>query len=114
LVPSAHWRPCSPIPTKASGKSSAGHGKGCPRTRPRPPKPSRAADAELPDHLGHVLEVLDALDGDAARALARDKVLPALSKMRQAAAEHPYDGLLRAIQTCLETRFAAPAGGEKP
>lgn len=55
-------------------------------------------DAELPDHLAHVLAVLGRLDEAAARALAEEKILPALAKMRKAAAGHPYDGVLRAIE----------------
>lgn len=59
-------------------------------------------DAELPDHLSHVLSVLPLMEREQARELAAQKVLPALAKIRKAAADHPYDGVLRAIEVFLE------------
>ena len=59
-------------------------------------------DTELPDHLSHVLEVLPLMEREPARELATQKILPALAKIRKAAAGHPYDGVLRAIEVFLE------------
>ena len=59
-------------------------------------------DTELPDHLSHVLAVLPLMEREEARELATEKVLPALAKIRKAAAGHPYDGVLRAIEVFLE------------
>lgn len=59
-------------------------------------------DTELPDHLSHVLEVLPLMEKGQARELAARKILPALAKIRKAAAGHPYDGVLRAIEVFLE------------
>lgn len=68
-------------------------------------------DTELPDHLTHVLAVLARLEGAEADRLAVEKVLPALAKMRPAAAGKPYGGVLDAVDAFLAARFAAPAGG---
>ncbi len=59
-------------------------------------------DTELPDHLSHVLAVLPLMEGEQSRELAAQKVLPALAMIRKAAAGHPYDGVLRAIEVFLE------------
>ena len=59
-------------------------------------------DTELPDHLSHVLAVLPLMEREPARELTTQKVLPALAKIRKAAANHPYDGVLRAIEVFLE------------
>ncbi|MDD5302670.1 MAG: molecular chaperone TorD family protein [Elusimicrobia bacterium] len=55
-------------------------------------------DTELPDHLSHVLEVYARLPGPQALELAEKKLLPALAKMRPAAAENPYDAVLAAVE----------------
>lgn len=62
-----------------------------------------AEGTELPDHLGSVLAVLPLLDAGEAAALVRDKILPALAKMRAAAAGNPYDGVLGTIEVCLNS-----------
>lgn len=69
-----------------------------------------AEDTELPDHLRHVMEVLARLDPTEGRELANDKVLPALAKMRLASKGAPYDAVLRAVESLVETRFAAAGG----
>lgn len=63
-----------------------------------------AEDGELPDHLLRVLTVLGRLGPEESGALAREKVLPALAKMRAAAGEDPYAAVLRALETFLMSR----------
>lgn len=57
-----------------------------------------AEDAELPDHLIHVLEVYSKLPQPQAAELSQTKILPALAKMRAAAAGNPYDFVLAAVE----------------
>ena len=58
---------------------------------------------ELPDYLPNVLAALDRMEDCDARGLAREKILPALGKIRKALAGSPYDGVLRAIELFLES-----------
>jgi nitrate reductase molybdenum cofactor assembly chaperone len=62
-----------------------------------------AEDTELPDHLIHVLPLLDRLSGDEARELATHAVLPAIEKMLQgfAGKNNPYENLLQALRLVL-------------
>lgn len=65
-----------------------------------------AEDTELPDHLIHVLPLLDRLRGDEGRELAQHAVLPAIEKMLQgfAGKNNPYESLLRALRATLGVR----------
>jgi len=62
---------------------------------------------ELPDHLTHVLELLDRMDHDRAEDFTGACVLPALSKMMAAieAKGSLYQPVLLAIQKFLRTEF---------
>jgi len=66
-----------------------------------------AETAELPDHLTHVLPLLDRLPEDEASELARGAVLPALKKMLQGlnGKNSPYEDLLLAVREQVERRF---------
>lgn len=70
-----------------------------------------AEGTELPDHLGSVLAVLPLLDAGEAAALVRDRIFPALVKIRAAAAGNPYDGVLGTIEVCLKEIVAGKESG---
>lgn len=71
-------------------------------------------DKELPDHLSHVLAVLPLMEDEQARELAEQKALPALAKIRKAAAGRPYDCVLQAIEVFFaDEGLTAAAGGQK-
>ena len=63
-------------------------------------------ETELPDHLIHVLPLLDRLSNGEANELVEYAVLPAIEKMvgGLAGKNNPYESLLRAIVTLLGTR----------
>ncbi len=62
---------------------------------------------ELPDHLTHVLELLERMDHETAADFAAACVLPALEKMLAAlrGKENPFESVLLAIQRFLHVRF---------
>jgi len=66
---------------------------------------------ELPDHLTHVLSLLDRMGPDEARSFASCCVIPALDKMLVAfdGAENPYGDVLLAVGLFLKQRFVAPS-----
>jgi hypothetical protein len=59
----------------------------------------------LPDHLTHLLALMDRLDPEDAAGLAAQFLLPALAKIQQALAENPYERLIEAIRKKLESDF---------
>ena len=63
-------------------------------------------ETELPDHLAHVLPLLDRLDDSDAQELAQEAVLPAIDKMLQGVSgkNNPYESVLRAISGFLQAR----------
>jgi nitrate reductase delta subunit len=61
--------------------------------------------SELPDHLTHLLALIDRLDQEQAAEFAAQFLLPALGKIQQALAENPYEPLIEAIRTRLESDF---------
>lgn len=63
-------------------------------------------ETELPDHLAHVLPLLDRLDENEARELAQEAVLPAIDKMLQGVTgkNNPYESVLRAISGFLQAQ----------
>lgn len=74
---------------------------------------------ELPDHLTHVLQLLDRMDHARAEDFAAACVLPALSKMIAAieGKGNPYQPVLLAIQRLLRTEFPGiplTAEGQEP
>jgi len=63
--------------------------------------------SELPDHLGHVLEVVGRLEEEEARQLCRDHLLPALGKMREKMpAERPHACVLEASEKITRELFS--------
>jgi nitrate reductase delta subunit len=70
---------------------------------------------ELPDHLTHVLSLLDRLSSDEAQSFAQCCVIPAVDKMLVALADrgNPYGDLLLAVELFLKHRFVdAEPGGD--
>lgn len=66
--------------------------------------------AELPDHLVHVLPLLDRMPAGEGREFACACVFPALEKMRHGFAErsdNPYGCVLQAVALLLEFRFGS-------
>jgi len=61
---------------------------------------------ELPDHLTHVLAVLERLPDETAGELAEQAVLPSLEKMigGLAGKDNPYEYLLKTVQRILQDR----------
>jgi nitrate reductase assembly molybdenum cofactor insertion protein NarJ len=66
-------------------------------------------ETELPDHLAHVLPLLDRLSDDEANELSKDAVIPAIEKMLQgfAGKNNPYESVLRAIREYAGARWKA-------
>ena len=64
---------------------------------------------ELPDHLSHVLRLLDRAEPDLAGALARGAVLPALARIREGFqdSDNPYLGVLTALERHLRALHPA-------
>lgn len=64
--------------------------------------------AELPDHLTHVLSLLDKMTPAEAREFSTTFVMPALEKMLPAFRDkrNPYENILRAIDGLLQARQA--------
>ncbi|TAM84656.1 MAG: nitrate reductase molybdenum cofactor assembly chaperone [Acidobacteria bacterium] len=62
-------------------------------------------NSELPDHISHVLPLLARMNGATAGSLARESVIPALSKMLAAIAgkDSPYEKVLKALSRVLES-----------
>ncbi len=62
---------------------------------------------ELPDHLTHVLALLDRMEADAAGEFARACVIPALDKLLDGfrGKDNPYEHLLRGVTTVAAARF---------
>lgn len=71
---------------------------------------SVAESAELPDHLTHVLRIVDRMDDEAAEKFVREYVAPALAKL-QAALEQkktPFAILVQAVRDALPVQAAIP------
>jgi len=60
---------------------------------------------ELPDHLTHLLALIDRLEHDEAEELAGQVLIPALAKIQKALEGKPYEDLIDAIKTRLEADF---------
>lgn len=69
---------------------------------------------ELPDHLTHVLRLLDRFTSEAAAAFVAAEVLPGISKMREGFqdAENPYAEVIEAVWIVLRERFTLPVDAE--
>lgn len=70
--------------------------------------------SELPDHLTHVLSLLDRMSPDEAQSFAECCVIPAMDKMLAAFEEHdnPYGDVLLAVGLYLKQRFVTASAGE--
>jgi len=64
-----------------------------------------AESPELPDHLCHILPLLDRLDAEEAADLVGQFVLPALAKIKDALDGSAYQDLVVATATRLETDY---------
>jgi nitrate reductase assembly molybdenum cofactor insertion protein NarJ len=64
-----------------------------------------AESCELPDHLCHILPLLDRLDSEEAAALVGQFVLPALAKVKDALNGSAYHDLVVATATRLEADY---------
>jgi len=64
---------------------------------------------ELPDHLSHVLLLLERAEPELAGALARGAVLPALTRIQEGFSEsdNPYQGVLTALERHLRALHPA-------
>jgi nitrate reductase delta subunit len=62
---------------------------------------------ELPDHLTHVLRLVERMEHEAAADFVAACVLPALEKMLQAmrGKENPFENLLLAVRSLLHSQF---------
>jgi nitrate reductase delta subunit len=62
---------------------------------------------ELPDHLTHVLQLVERMDHEAAADFVAACVLPALEKMLQAmrGKENPFENVLLAVRSLLRRQF---------
>ena len=62
---------------------------------------------ELPDHLSHILLVLERGESDLVRALVRGVVLPALTKIEDGFSDeaNPYRGVITGMRVDLAERF---------
>jgi nitrate reductase delta subunit len=62
---------------------------------------------ELPDHLTHVLQLLDTMEPEEAREFAGECLLPAMDKMSASWKKipAPFDGVLEALFALLKSRF---------
>lgn len=69
---------------------------------------------ELPDHLMHVLSLLDRMDAAEASSFAHCCVIPAVDKMLAAFADqdNPYGNLLLAVARLLKHRFVDCSSGD--
>jgi nitrate reductase delta subunit len=69
--------------------------------------------AELPDHLTHVLKLLDRMDQQEGGELSARCVLPALEKMLHAieGKGSPFEELLRGLRKLIQVRVFAIEGG---
>ncbi len=65
---------------------------------------------ELPDHLSHMLLMLDATDSATAKAMANGVVLPALDKIEEGFndSENPYIGVIRGLQGFITHAYLQP------
>ncbi len=70
--------------------------------------------SELPDHLTLVLRLLDRMDPEEADSFCREKLHPALGKMREGFAdpENPYSFVLEAVELALRS-FLGPGDGDE-
>jgi nitrate reductase molybdenum cofactor assembly chaperone NarJ/NarW len=66
-----------------------------------------AESTELPDHLTHVLRLVERMDHEAAADFVAACVLPALEKMLQALRhkENPFENVLQAVWNLLHSQF---------
>jgi len=60
---------------------------------------------ELPDHLTHMLLLIDRMEHEEAAELAGLSLLPALAKIQDAIKGNSYESLIAAVRTKLETDF---------
>ena len=64
-----------------------------------------AETTELPDHLVHLLFLMDRMEREQAAELAGQFLLPALEKILDALKDNPYKTLIGSVQTKLEADF---------
>ena len=64
-----------------------------------------AESSELPDHLTHLLLLVDSMDHDEAAQLAGEFILPALAKIRSAIHDNVYESVIAGIAERLEADF---------
>jgi len=64
-----------------------------------------AETTELPDHLAHLLLLAGRMDYQDAAELAGEFLLPALAKIQEALKDNPYEALIAAIRTKIDTDF---------
>jgi len=62
-------------------------------------------NSELPDHLTHLLALMERLEHDEAEELAGQVLIPALAKIQKALEGKPYENLIAAIGAKLEADF---------
>ncbi len=60
---------------------------------------------ELPDHLVHLLALIERMERDEAAELAGQYLLPALAKIHAAVKENAYEPLIAAVEAKLEADF---------
>ena len=72
--------------------------------------------AELPDHLESALRVLGVMEGDAAKELACEFILPAVIKMRVPFADdsNPYASVLAEVERFLRATYGEPVEWTAP
>jgi nitrate reductase assembly molybdenum cofactor insertion protein NarJ len=71
-----------------------------------------AESTELPDHLTHLLPLVDRMDHNEAAELAGQYLLPALSKIKDGLRDHGYRPVIAAIEAKLEADF--PGAPRRP
>ena len=64
-----------------------------------------AESTELPDHLTHLLLLIDRMDYTEGAELAGQHLLPALSKIKEALKDHVYGPVIAGIEAKLEADF---------
>jgi len=69
-----------------------------------------AESSELPDHLSHVLAALGRMENDEAVRFVEECLQPALAKIISALDGHPYQALLRGVESALTPLRQAGVG----